>query len=464
MVNAWHNCNLPHKMVSLSVVIGEIFPQLILVILLILSNAFFAASEYALVAVRKTRIEELVKKGDFIAHFILDALENKENLISATQLGTTIVSLVLGWLGEPLIAKIISSFFFFLPQGPDNIIVHSLSVIISLLLLTFVTITVGELIPKTVALYKAEMVAFIIIAPLLAVAKIMRPLTNLLNILDNFILTRFGFKTPKNRQLLIDSEEEVKLLLTQIQQSGVVKKNGLEMLQNVFELSERPIKQIMTPRTEIIAVNANTSLEQLLKKIGDTYSRFPVYKKTLDNIIGFIHIKDVYRLFLEGEGNRMLSETKLIRKAISVPETKKAHDVLVDMRKQRIHLAVIYDEFGIMVGIITLEDIIESLVGEIQDEFDKPIKGIKRNSDGSYLVDGNMELGAIQRKFNLPLKGQGYTTIGGLVFGILGREPRVGDEILIGHLFFEVESIIGKRIKRIILKRESQKLGNRVHR
>ncbi len=438
---------------------GEIFPQLILIILLVITNAFFAASEYALVAVRKIRIDELARKGDFIAHFIQEALDDKESFISTTQLGTTIVSLILGWLGEPLIAKMITSLFFFLPHGVATIAIHSFAVIIALLLLTFLTITFGELIPKTIALYKAEMVAFVVIAPLLVVVKIFRPLTHLLNVVDTMILKYFGFHTPKNRQLLIDSEEEIKLLLTQIQQSGVVKKHGLEMMQNVFELSDRPIKLIMTPRTEILAVNANTPLSLILKRIGDTYSRFPVYRKTLDNMIGFIHVKDVYKLVLEGGADRKLSETKLIRRAINVPETKKAHDVLLDMRKKHVHLALVYDEFGIMVGIVTLEDIIESLVGEIQDEFDKPLVGISRKSDGSYLIDGNTSLELLQKKFQLPLKGQGYTTIGGLVFGLLGREPRVGDEILIGHLYFEIESIVGKRVERVILKRGSKKLN-----
>lgn len=434
----------------------EIFPQLILVILLIALNAFFAASEYALVAVRKTRIDELVKKGDFVAKLVKQALDDRENFISATQLGTTIVSLILGWLGEPVIARIIISFFVFLPQGVATVVAHTLSIILALLLLTFISIIFGELVPKTIALYKAEMVIFTIIAPLVAFAKIFKPFIKILNSTGNFVIKRIGLNPPTDTQLVY-SKDEVKMIFDQIQHSGAVKKDEFKIMQNVINLGDQSIIKIMTPRTEINAIDINSPVSTLIKRLDLSYSRFPVYRKTLDEIVGFIHIKDVYELVLNSDGNQKLAQTKIIRKVISVPETKTADEVLLDMRKKHVHIAVIYNEFGMMIGVVTLEDIIESLVGEIQDEFDRPINGISRNIDGSYLIEGNTAFDKIQKKFHLPVKGQSYTTIGGLVFGILGREPRKGDEIQIGHLYFEIESVEGKRIKRLLLKRESKK-------
>lgn len=434
----------------------EMIPQIIGVILLIGLNAFFAASEYAIVAVRKSLIDELVKKGDFIAKLVLHALENREDYIFTTQIGSTIVGLILGWIGQPAISGFLMSFMFFLPHGTAVVIANTFAVILALAILTFISVIFGELMPKTIALYHSEMVAFIVIAPLSLLTKIFKPFIRFLNSINTFMLKRCGLH-PENELPLGYSKEEIRIILEQIQQNGDVKKDGLEMMQNVFTLSEKPIKYSMTPRSEIASIDVNSTLSSVLKQINGSYSRYPVYKKNLDNIIGFIHVKDVYKLVLATKENQKLSQTAIIRKVINIPETRKADDVLLDMRKKHIHLAAVFDEYGIMVGIVTLEDIIESLVGEIQDEFDVPIKGIHRNADGTYLIEGNIAIDVIQKRFHLPIKGHGYTTIGGVIFGLLGREPHVGDELEIAHLFFEVKSIEGKRVKQLLLKRQSKK-------
>lgn len=434
----------------------EMIPQTIVVFFLIALNAFFAASEYAIVALRKSRIDELVKRGDFIAKLVLRALENREDVIYTTQIGSTIVGLILGWIGQPIIADLLLSLLFFMPAGVATTIATTVSIVLALGILTFSSVIFGELMPKTVALYHSEMVAFIVIAPLTVLTHAFRPFIRVLHTLNTFLLTRFGLHSGEELPLGY-SKEEIRIILEQIQQNGDVKKDGLEMMQNVFSLSEKPIKYIMTPRSEIASIDVNTTLASVLKHINETYSRYPVYKKTLDNIVGFIHVKDVYKLVLATKANQKLSQTTIIRKVINIPETKKADDVLLDMRKKHIHLAAVFDEYGIMVGIVTLEDIIESLVGEIQDEFDLPIKGIRRNPDGSYLVDGNIAVDVIQKRFHLPIRGHGYTTIGGVIFGLLGREPHVGDELEVGHLYFEIRAIEGKRIKLLQLRRQSKK-------
>ncbi|MBI4009411.1 HlyC/CorC family transporter [Candidatus Roizmanbacteria bacterium] len=434
----------------------DVFPQMIIVFLLILLNGFFAASEYAIVAVRKTWIDELVKKGDTLARLVQKALENREEFISTTQIGTTVVSLILGWIGEPVFAKIFLTLFTFLPKGIALVVAHSLSIVFALLSLTFLSILLGELVPKIIALNRAELVSLTVITPISFFARVFRPFIRLLNIFANLSLKFLGFTAPRGEQLIY-SKEELKMILDQIGQSGEIGKDEIAIIKNVFRIADKPINQLITARSEIVAYPADITLKKLIENIDESYSRFPVYKKSLDDTMGFIHVKDIYKLMIRDGGDKKLSQTNLIRKAISVPETKKADEVLLDMRKKHVHMAVVYDEFGLMVGIVTLEDIIESMIGDIQDEFDKPIKGIKRNSDGSYLLDGTVPLERFQKRFRLGIKGQNYTTVGGLVFGLLGREPRKGDNVSIGHFVFEIISVSGKRIQSLSMHRDLKK-------
>lgn len=436
----------------------EIITQVVLVILLILLNAFFAASEYALVALRTTKVEELVKRGDILARLVHKALLNRNDFISATQLGTTIVGLILGWIGAPIFERLFFSFFSFVPKGGLLVLLHSLSIIAAFLLLTFLSVIIGELLPKTIAIRRAEIVSLVLIAPLTLFVKLFKPLVYFFNKIGNKSLSAIGFN-EKPKDNLPYTKEELKLLFSQISESGILAKEELRIVDNVFKLSDKEIKLMMRPRSEILTLNVQHSISKVREQLDPRYSRFPVYRGTVDNIIGFIHVKDIYHL--NGESEKRLIDSAIIRKIISVPETKKANEVLLDMQKKHVHLAVVYDEFGVMVGVVTLEDIIESLVGEIQDEFDRPILNIQRNVDGSYLVEGNVSLEKIQKRFHLPIKGQGYTTIGGLIFGLIGREPLVGDKIWIAHKSFEVKSIEGKRIKELVLRVNGTKIDEK---
>ncbi len=429
----------------------EIITQVVLVLLLVLLNAFFAASEYTLVALRKTRIDELVKRGDVLARLLSKALANRQEFISATQLGTTIVGLILGWTGEPIFEKLFFSIFLFVPKGGILALLHIVSVICAFILLTFLSVIIGELVPKTIAIHRPEIVALILIAPLTLFVNIFRPFIFFMNRIGEKTLSLLKFRYPVGMTSPY-TKEELKLLFSQVGESGIMSKEDLRIVDNVFKLSDKEIKLMMTPRSQILTVNVHMPINKIREQLDPRYSRFPVYQGTVDNIIGFVHIKDIFHLDNKSKKDRKLVETAIIRKIISVPETKKANEVLLDMQKKHVHLAVVYDEFGVMVGIVTLEDIIESLVGEIQDEFDKPLLNIKRNADGTYHIEGNVSLEKMQKRFHLPIKGQGYTTIGGLIFGLIGREPRVGDKIWISHKSFEVKSIEGKRIKELTLR------------
>lgn len=424
----------------------ESIVQIITVVLLVFLNGFFVASEFALVAVRKTKVAELVKKGNKAALILEKALEDLDSFISATQLGITLASLGLGWMGEPAIAKTIMPLLSFLPKSLIFISAHTIAGIVAFTIITFLHIVLGELVPKTIALQRSEATSLILIFPLTIFVKIFWPFIVVLNSAGSMFLRLFGFSAPKEHQL-VHSEEEIKMILDQSLKGGVIPKDEVEMVRNVFRLGDIPISSIMIPRTDIVAFDLNTKLNVVIDKLEkNLHSRYPIYKKTIDVIVGFVHVKDIYKVVLKSSDNKKLVETNLIRNIIHVPEGKKADDVLVDMRNNRVHLAVVNDEYGGTAGIATLEDIIESLVGEIQDEFDYPQKEIRLQKDGSFLISGKTPVEKVQNKLHFSLKGQGYTTIGGLVFGLLGREPNIGDEVQISGVTFEVVKMSGDRI------------------
>lgn len=345
----------------------------------------------------------------------------------------------------------------FLPGGASFITAHTLAVIIAFSIITFLHIVLGELAPKSVALQRSEKTALFIITPLILFAKIFRPFIWVLNGAGQVVLKLFGLSAPSDHQLIY-SEEEVKMILYQSSIGGTISPKEVEMVYNVFQLGDIPVKLVMVPRTDILAFNIATSLKDVVRKIElHPHSRFPVFENSIDNIIGFIHVKDVYKeLLRQGESVR-LSKLKIVRSILNVPEAKKIDMVLQDMRRKRIHLGVVNDEFGGTAGIVTLEDIIESLVGEIEDEFDTPLKNIQKQKDGTYRIADHTLIEDIREKFNLPLKGQGYTTIGGLVFGLLGHEPTVGDFVEISNLHLEVKEMEGKRIKVLKLRKDPKR-------
>ncbi len=424
-----------------------------LVLLLVLLNGYFVASEFALVAVRKTRINELAKKGSKRAKILQGALNELDNYISATQLGITIASLALGWIGEPAIAHFLEPFFGFLPSEAAIITSHTFAVTIAFTIITVLHIVLGELAPKSIALQRSEATSLLIITPLVLFAKLFKPFIWILNGAGQLVVRLFGLHMTGDEEQ-IHSEEEIKALLAQSSKGGNIPTKEVEMVYNVFQLGDIPVRLIMVPRTEVLAFNEKMTLEEVGKRIeSDTHSRFPIYEKSIDNIEGFIHVKDLYRELLRKPKSTPLSKLSILRETFTVPETKKIDAVLQDMRKKQVHLAVVNDEFGGTAGIVTLEDILESLVGEIQDEFDKPLRQIVRQKDNTYLIDGRTHISELQAKFKFPLKGQGYTTIGGLVFGLLGHEPEIGESVQVSNLQLTVDKLQGKRIKSLVLKK-----------
>lgn len=351
----------------------NLFFQIVLVILLIFINAYFVASELALVSIRRTRIEELVKKGNKTARKINKALKHIDRYISATQFGITVISILLGWIGEPIVATLIEKLLFMLPEHLATMTANAVAVVIGFVLITFIDIIFGELLPKNIALQRTERVAFLVITPLTVFSQIFRPFIGLLTITSNFLLKLLGFSQTAKKQVT-HSEDEIKIILSQSAQSGQIERGEAEMVYKVFKIADLPVQSIMIPKHDIVAFDVSQKINDILIELKkNSHSRFPVYFKSLNNIIGFVHVKDVYKLAIEPHENITLSETAIVRQIIRVPETRRVDDLILEMRKKRIHLALVLDKKEHTVGIVTLEDLLESIVGDIEDEFE-PVK------------------------------------------------------------------------------------------
>lgn len=352
----------------------EIFFQILLVVLLISINAYFVASELALISIRRTRIEELAAKGNKTAKKIKKALKHIDRYISATQFGITIISILLGWIGEPIVANIVEKLLSTLPEHIATVTANAIAVITGFIIITFVDIIFGELLPKNIALQKTERISFLTITPLIVFTRIFQPFIAVLTLTSNFLLKLLGFSGTVKRQLS-HSEDEIKIILSQSAQSGQIERGEAEMVYKVFKIADLPVSSIMIPKKEIVGFEVSSKLTNIIEELQkNSHSRFPVYDKSLDKIIGFIHVKDIYKTVLNNEDQKILSDTAIIREVIRVPQTKRVDDLILEMRKKRIHLALVTDKRDKTLGIVTLEDLLESIVGEIQDEFEKPEK------------------------------------------------------------------------------------------
>ena len=366
--------------------------QLGLVILLVFLNGFFVASEFALVGVRKTRIDELVKEGNQTAVLVQKSLKSLDTFISATQLGITIASLALGWAGEPFIARLIEpSLQTLLPNGAATLSAHGISFVLAFSLITFLHIVLGELAPKSIALQRAEKTSLLIITPLTIFATIFKPFIFILNGAGILVLKLVGFKAPSGHQL-VHSEEEIKMILAQSAEEGAIEKEEAEMVYSVLKLGDTPIREIMVPKSRVIGFEKDTSLKKAIEVSQKSpHSRFPVYNGSIENIIAFIHVKDIYRnliqqpriefikdlykIFLLRNRDKTISEMKIIRDIPKISESEKIDDVMLMMRAKRVHMAAVRDSQEKTVGIVTLEDAVESLVGDIHDEFEVSKEG-----------------------------------------------------------------------------------------
>ena len=438
----------------------NIYFNLFLIAFLLFSNGFFVASEFAMVKVRKTRIEQLVNEGDFNAKIAMEALKDLDKFIAAVQLGVTISSIGLGWVGESTLAKIIEPIFVFLPNSGQAIATHTVSASIAFGLITFFHVVIGELIPKSIALEYTEKTALLVARPMHILTIIFSPFIWLLNGFGNLVLKILNIP-HSHKGSLVHSTEELDMLVNASYDGGELNETEKDMLHNVFKFSDLTAKQVMVPRTDMICIPIDTPLEELNKLAAESqYTRYPVYEENIDNITGFVHVKDLFSLSINDEVRPV---AKIQRNILLVPETMTMDKLVLEFKKSKGQIAIVVDEFGGTSGLLTLEDVIEEIFGDVQDEFDveeEEESVIQEVEPNKYIANAIMRLDEFAEFFGIDEKeidDEDIDTIGGLVVKLLGRLAEVDDTAKFGDFTFVVKEIDGARITKLEIIKEENK-------
>ncbi len=412
----------------------------VVALVLVLANGFFVGAEYSFVRIRRTQLDELAQRGSARARLAASVVDRLDEYISASQLGITLCSLAIGWIGEPAVAALLEPLFTWLPDA----LLHVLSFALAFGVITYLHIVVGELAPKYLAIQRALTLALWCAYPLHLFYRLMYPFIALVNTSANAIL-RIGGIRPGD-ELNVHSEEELKMLVAVSTKKGVLQESERVIVGRAMEFADRIVRQVMVPRTEIVAVSDDTPVAEILITARQhRFSRFPVYQEDLDHIIGIVHVKDLVGV---DKGNRARARD-VMRKVPVMPETMRLDQALAEFRRQRVQLAVVLDEFGGTAGLVTLEDVIEQLVGEVQDEFDVEAPAFKEEAPGTFVVDGLTSLDQLRERLGVELTDEPYDTVGGLVFGRLGRLAAVGDTIEVEGYRFQVTAVDGRRVAQV---------------
>jgi putative hemolysin len=414
--------------------------ELIAVAILILLNAFFVAAEYGLVTARRTRLRELEQEGDRRARRAIGIVSSPPRFVAAMQLGVTVTSLGIGALGEPVLARIF-----------DNVAATAIALAIAFLVVTFLHVVFGELVPKGMALSYSDRVALAVSAPIRAFLFVFKPVIWVLQASSEAVLRLLGMKVPKAETPPL-SEAELRMLLESSSEHGEIEKEETEMLYKVFDFADKEASDVMVPRPEVVALSIDLPPEQCLAAVIDSpFTRYPVYRGTLENIVGILHVRDLFSELNELGIERVRIES-LLRPPHLVPETKDLAALLADFRRTGQHMAIVVDEYGGMEGIVTLEDLLEEIVGEIEDEFDLPDESVERVAEDMVHVDGTFPIDDFNEQFGANLPLEDYHTLAGFVFGQLGRAPQPGDVVELDGMRFEVLEVEGSRIDRLAVR------------
>ncbi|MBN6886278.1 hemolysin family protein [Cytobacillus horneckiae] len=425
--------------------------NLILLFILIALTAFFVSTEFAIVKVRMSKIDQLIaenKKGALAAKKVVTHLDE---YLSACQLGITVTALGLGWLGEPTVERLLKPLFEMLHLSES--LTHILSFGIAFALVTYLHVVIGELAPKTIAIHKAEAITLMFAKPIIWFYRMMYPFIWLLNGSARILVGLFGFK-PASEGEMAHSEEELRILMSESYKSGEINKNELKYMNNIFEFDERIAKEIMVPRTEIVTFSVDDSYDEIMETIKEEqYTRYPVVDGDKDNIIGFINVKEFLTANLQPDEARKSSIHDFINPVIRVIETVPINDLLIKMQKDRIHLAILMDEYGGTSGLVTVEDIVEEIVGEIRDEFDEDeIAEIRKIKDGHYILDAKLLIDDVNHLLDIDLPDDEIDTIGGW-FLTLNFDAELGSQIEMDGYLFTVNEIDGHQIHYLEVKK-----------
>ncbi|HEY1318306.1 MAG TPA: hemolysin family protein [Gaiella sp.] len=412
--------------------------ELLAVVLLILLNAFFVAGEYSLVTVRRTRMKELADEGSRTARSVLSITSDPPHFIAAMQLGVTLTSLGIGALGERVLADLF-----------DEWLATVLAVLLAFLIITFLHVVVGELVPKGVALSYSERVALGVSAPVRLFFFFFKPLIWILQRSSEGAQRAIGID-PKAMEGEAHSEAELKMLLEVSTEHGEIELDEREMLYKVFDFAEKEVADVMVPRPDVTALSLELDLDEAMAAMLESpYTRYPVYRESLDEIVGIVHVRDLVASLHNGSSGIASSLAELARAPYVVPENKDLGALLAEFRKANQHMAVVVDEYGATAGIVTLEDLLEEIVGDIEDEFDLPDESVERIDETRIRISGSFTIDDFNEEFGTELDDEDFHTVGGYVFGHLGRAAEAGDEVRDNGLHFTVLETSGSRILRL---------------
>ena len=411
--------------------------RILFVLLLVAGNAVFVAAEYALVTARRTRLEEAAQQGSVRARTALQLMDEPVRFISTVQVGITIFGILLGAVGEPLL----SHYF-------DPVLSNGLAFLLAFAILTYLSVVLGELVPKAIALQRPESLAGVLAIPLRLLARVGHPVVWLLQVSAHAVTRLFGVD-PAPAGMLTHTREDIRLTVAAAEDIGEIEEAEEEMLYKVFDFAGKEVHDVMVPRPEVVAISVDLPPEECLAAVIDSpYTRYPAYRGSIDEIVGVLHVRDLFSALNE-RGIADVSVATLLRPPYVVPETKDLGSLLADFRRTKQHMAIVVDEYGGMQGIVTLEDVVEEIVGEIEDEFDLPDESFRRIDERTIEIDGTFPIDDFNEQFQTDLSGDDYHTMAGLVFGGLGRAPEEGDEFVHNGLRFRVMDVEGSRIERL---------------
>lgn len=420
---------------------------------LVCANGFFVAAEFSIVTVRKTRIDQLIAEGHRGATVVRRAISEPDRYIAATQLGITMASLGLGWMGEPALASMIEPPLEFLPPHLAAATAHTIAVAVAFTIITAIEIVFGELTPKWIALERSELTALWVVRPLEMFMRVFWPFIRVVHGAAHGIIAALGLKGADSRAM-VHSEEELKMLVTASQEAGVLEEHEEQMLHRVFGFADVTAGQVMIPRTELVAVAADAKLHDIVGQIArGRHTRLPVYRSDVYDVMGMLHVVDVLRAISSPSGGSTLTAGSLAREVLTVPETMTADDLLTEMRRRRVREAVVIDEYGGTAGLVTFESLMERIVGDIPGEWATASERIHVDADGSAHVDGLALVTDINAQFDLHIDEDTYTTIGGYMLGCIGRRPKVGDTIETDGRKMRVEALDGLRVAKVWLSK-----------
>ena len=420
--------------------------QFLLVAFLIGMNGFFVAAEFCCVKMRTSRLETLIQEGNKQAKYAKKLTDELDESLSVTQLGITLASLGLGWVGEPFVAELI------LPltrsAGFNDTVGHTIALVIAFTIITSLHIILGELTPKSMAISNTEKILLTIALPMLIFWKVMYPFVWLLNKTANFVSHHLGLSQSEGE--IAHNPEEIRLLMEESRKQGLVDDTEVDFVDNVFDFTELNVREIMVPRTDMVCIYLDKPYEENLKTIlEEQMTRYPICNEDKDHIIGFLHVKDLMESLVTG---KKVSFRRLARKVFVVPESMDVSVLLKTMQKNRSQLAIVVDEYGGTAGMVTIEDIIEEIVGEIQDEFDEERPTIEKRSENIYSIDARMLLEDLDDLIGINIEDEDVDTVGGWLYDKLGTEPQIGQQSSYEGNIFSIEEVEGLRITRILIQ------------